>query len=202
MIHYLKGTITELSESFLVIQVGEIGYKVYCPSKILSSLSIGETDVKLYTSIKVIDEDINVYGFLSSEEKDIFEMLLTVSGIGPKAAIKLLSLPTNSLVQAIVEEDTSLITSIPKIGEKIAKKIILELKDKLPTIKRIQTKGYDTTAKLTIKGEIETAFLGLKSLGYSSFEARNLLRNILPEELEGKSAEQIIKIALKEIKEK
>ncbi len=201
MIHYLKGTITEISELYLVIQVGEIGYKVFSPSKTLASLSVGDSNIKLYTSLKITDNDINIYGFLSNEEKDIFEMLLTVSGIGPKAAIKLLSLPTNTLVQAIIEEDTALITSIPKIGEKIAKKIILELKDKLPTIKRIQALGYDSSSKLTIKGEIETALLGLKSLGYSNLEARNLLRNISPEELEGKTAEQIIKIALKGLKE-
>ena len=127
MFAYIKGTLEMKMTDYVVIDVGGLGYKIYMSSIGMEKLgSIGE-QVKVYTYYRVREDDVSIYGFNSNEELRMFELLLSVSGVGAKTALSMLAVCTPSeFVLAIVSEDINVLTSIPGIGPKSAKRIILE----------------------------------------------------------------------------
>ena len=139
MLAYIKGTLEMKMTEYVVIDVGGLGYKVFMSSIGMEKLgNIGEK-VKVYTYYRVREDDISIYGFNSNEELRMFELLLSVSGVGAKTALAMLAVCTPSeFVLAIVSEDINVLTSIPGIGPKSAKRIILELKDKIKKEQQIQ----------------------------------------------------------------
>ena len=135
MIHYLEGTMVEAKDDYLVLDVGGIGYRVYTSRATREEYFHRAGLVKLYTHLHVREDELALYGFGTPEERQLFELLLTVSGVGPKVAISILSATTpQRLQEAILSESVSSLTGIKGIGKKTAERLILELKDKIAEI--------------------------------------------------------------------
>jgi Holliday junction DNA helicase RuvA len=188
MIARLTGKIIEIGEKYVVIDVSGVGYKVFCASDTLAQLS-EDSQVSLHTYLAVREDALDLYGFGSLQEKNFFEMLITVSGIGPKSALGILSTTSiDTLAQAISTGDTSYLTKVSGIGRKTAEKIVLELRDKM---RAHTSETKETSGTLRVESDIIEA---LKALGYSQNEARDALKEI-PQEISGTNAR--IKEALK-----
>lgn len=185
MISYVSGTVAEKNERFVIIDVGGVGYRVFVTEETLRQLKL-ETPTKLRTH-HVVREDIEeLFGFLDEQDLRLFELLLSVPGIGPKTALNILNVATpETLRRSITSGETAYLTKISGIGRKTAEKIVLELKEKLGS-------GVEG---LTLKEEVD-ALEALKSLGYSHGEAREALRG-LPEDVASTSDK--VKHALKRL---
>ena len=195
MIHFLCGDVAEVQEAMVVLDVGGVGYRVFVPISAAAAVKKGDRSVILNTVLIVTDGEMSLYGFLTTEERDIFNLLLRVSGIGPKVAVKLLSLPKGTLIEAISAEDAAMLTTIPGVGSKTAKRVILELKEKVSAL--YGEPGVQRAFPPEVAGEVEIAAQGLHSLGYSYAEIRRMLREIPGEELKSKGAPEIIKLCLR-----
>ena len=192
MLAYVKGILEMKMTDYVVIDVGGLGYKVYMSSIGMEKLgNIGE-QVKVYTYYRVREDDISIYGFNSNEELRMFELLLSVSGVGAKTALSMLTVCTPSeFVLAIVSEDINVLTSIPGIGPKSAKRIILELKDKIKKEEQIQqltnaskeikmsTKVQEAIQKDNV---ISEAVAALQVLGYNRKEIEKAFEAITNKE--------------------
>ena len=194
MFAYIKGSLEQKANTYVVIDVGGIGYKIFMATKAIESLGeIGDV-VKVHTHYYVREDNISLYGFNTNEELRMFELLLQVSGIGAKSAIAMLSeISPSSFALAVISDDISQLVKIPGIGKKTAARIILELKDKLKTEEAI-TKTEEV--KLSIESEEETseAIAALQVLGYTRKEIEKVFEKIDTKNLE---LEEIIKQALK-----
>lgn len=185
MISSLTGKVQYIGENSLEVSCGSIGYKVFCSPKTLGAYSVGQ-GAEIFTHLHVREDDLSLYGFQTREERDFFEILLGVSGIGPRGALGVLSgAALDLLKKAIGSGDTSILTRVSGIGQKKAQRIILELKDKL------SDGGYGDDESLKDAGDVIEALLGL---GYSRSQAQQALRKV-PEHIEG--VEQKVKEALK-----
>lgn len=186
MIARLRGTVVALLDHYVVIDVGGVGYRVFVTSSTLSSLTLNkETTLMIYT---VVREDAFVlYGFLNDTERRAFELLLSVSGIGPKSALNILSLTgVDTLAAAVKGGKASYLTSVSGVGKKTAEKIVLELKDKIGAL------------GITLQHNVgdEGALLALRTMGYSTDEAREALKKV-PDTIVGESAR--LKAALRSL---
>lgn len=185
MIGHLEGKVLFKGERHVVLDVGGVGYKIFVSAS-SKNLSIGES-AKLWTHLHVKEDALELYGFSHQAELEFFEMLISISGIGPRSALGVLALaPVDSLKRAIASGDTSYLTKISGIGRKTAEKIVLELKDKM---------GF---GKVSFGGEEfkEDADIldALIALGYSQRESREMLQKI-PSNIRGR--EKRLKEALK-----
>ena len=200
MYYYLNGTLAELESGFCVIDCVGVGYKLNISLITAQSLSSKEgTATELYTHLSVREDGMELYGFSSNEEKNAFNMLIEVSGVGPKAAMNVLSvLSPEDLAIAVANEDIKSIATAPNIGKKTAARIILELKDKvsrdlIPTGKT--SKSSKNSPKALISGNISEAAEGLMVLGYDKNQVLDVLAGI-----DGTlDAGTIIKLALKKL---
>ena len=192
MFAYIKGTLEMKMTDYVVIDVGGLGYKIYMSSIGMEKLgNIGE-EVKVYTYYRVREDDVSIYGFNSNEELRMFELLLSVSGVGAKTALAMLAVCTPSeFVLAIVSEDINVLTSIPGIGPKSAKRIILELKDKIKKGEQIQeltnasnTINVKTKMQQAIEneGKITEAIAALQVLGYNKREIEKAFETLANKE--------------------
>lgn len=192
MFYYLKGIIAHKDENFAVVDTGGVGYKVYTSYSNLSKMELG-TPSTLYTYMHIREDIMNIYGFLSKEELDFFELLISVSGVGPKAGLAVLStLTPGELVIAVVTNDAKSISKAPGIGKKTAERIILELKDKIKDNEAktaIETGGYEV-----ISGETNEAISALIVLGYTEQEAISAVKAV---DSSKTKVEDIIKDALR-----
>ncbi len=179
MIAYLEGQIIYTGDKFIILNTGNVGYKVnVTEDTILSYKNKNEAQFFIYTAVR--ENAIDLYGFNSTEELDFFELLLNVSGIGPRSALSIIALaPIGTIKRAIATGDVAYLNKVSGIGRKTAEKIILELKDKLQSYKE-----EDTSSTLREESDILEA---LKSLGYSQNEARDALKQV-PIEIEGTNA--------------
>lgn len=195
MYYYVNGTVAEIGPNLAVIDCGGVGYACATTNYTLAQLKRGE-QAKLYTYLHVREEIFDLYGFSTQTELSSFKMLLGVSGVGPKAALAILSSGTpDQLALSIVTGDEKSLTGVPGIGKKIAQRIILELKDKLA---KEQT-GFDarmgTLSPIPAGGKTQEAASALAVLGYSSQEISAALKGVdaaLP-------VEEMIRIALKKM---
>lgn len=195
MYYYVNGTVAEIGPNLAVIDCGGVGYACATTNYTLAQLKRGE-QAKLYTYLHVREEIFDLYGFSTQAELSSFKMLLGVSGVGPKAALAILSSGTpDQLALSIVTGDEKSLTGVPGIGKKIAQRIILELKDKLA---KEQT-GFDarmgTLSLIPAGGKTQEAASALAVLGYSSQEISAALKGVdaaLP-------VEEMIRIALKKM---
>lgn len=187
MISHLKGTAIHLTDKFMVVEVVGVGYKVFVTLDTLAEIKLG-SEVNLWTYLAVRENSLDLYGFQTIDEMNFFELLLDVSGIGPKSALGILTIASiDTLQKAIATGDTGYLTKVSGIGRKTAEKIVLELRDKLKA-----HKGQDGMPS-TLRGESDIVE-ALKSLGYSQNEARDVLKQI-SHEIVGTNAR--IKEALK-----
>ncbi len=190
MISHLSGTLLYTNERFIVIDVGGVGYKVRATLDTLLGLqnNIGKT-ISLWTHLAVREDALDLYGFKEPQELDFFELLISVSGVGPKSALGIMSVsPIHHLREAIANGDVATLTKVPGIGAKGAQKIILELRDKLGGFGDIKPQGA--------LREEHDAIEALHALGYSERDAREALKNI-PQDIKGTTAR--IKEALKHL---
>lgn len=196
MFYYLNGTVAHIGPYLAVIDCGGVGYACRTTNYTISSLTRGAT-AKLYTYLHVREDVFELYGFSSEAELSSFQMLLGVSGVGPKAALAILSSNTpEGLALAIVSENEKALTCAPGIGKKIAQRIILELKDKLAKGQLTTSNAESFAGGVTIIPENKTseASAALAVLGYSQSEIATALKGLDVDQL---TLEQIIKQALK-----
>lgn len=197
MISHLNGTLEHIDQTHVVVDVGNVGYRVNVPSSVLNRLpKVGEK-IKLFTIQVVREDNISLYGFLNKEERALFSLFLSVSGIGPKLALALISgFPIDRLVSAIAQGDVGLLSSISGIGRKTAERIVVELREKIG--KAYALKPAEMAAGM--KGDqtiVSDSISALIALGYSPREARETIMKL---NLEGaKSVEEIIKSALRSL---
>ncbi len=198
MFYYLNGTVEESGQNSLVLDVGGIGFLLNTSLKTLSSVSRGQK-AKLYISESIGESNFDLYGFADQQEKRFFELLLSVSGVGPKAAISLLSAMTpDDLILSIINDDAKALTSAPGIGKKIAQRIILELRDKLgaevPNLAVGSNAATAPSVSAAGNSAVADAMAALTVLGYSSAEIGPILRT---EDWSGMGADAIIRSVLK-----
>lgn len=168
MISYLKGTIKVKDQDFAIIIVGDIGYKVFTLERDLAGLEVGDT-AEFFTYHYVREDDARLYGFVSREDQKMFELLFSVTGIGPKSAMGILNMATvDSIKSAIAKSDTTLLTKVSGVGKKTAERVILELSSKVKDFGEItkETEG------------MSDAMEALMSLGYSRAQAFGALEKV------------------------
>ncbi|NLY18780.1 MAG: Holliday junction branch migration protein RuvA [Clostridiaceae bacterium] len=199
MIAHIKGTLQAKGRESVIIETGGIGYRVFVPLTALESLNQIGAEVKVHTYMHVREDACVLYGFLTEEELKMFEQLIRVSGVGPKAAISLVSyLPPSQFGLAVLTDDADAFVKAPGIGKKTALKIILELKDKLKKEQGEENKKLSLTAgsRERAGNKIQEAVGALMMLGYSSQEANLAVSQVYSEE---KSLETIIRESLKSL---
>jgi len=185
MIAKLKGKISFFYGNYVVIDVNDVGYKVQVTAHTLGRIA-SSSEVELYTHTYVREDTLSLFGFLELEEFDMFELLISISGIGPKAALGILSIADPKMIRAaVLSEDPSILTRVSGVGKKIAQRVILELKNKVS----------DLTANQKEKASADSEALeALVSMGYSVSESREMLKNV-PSEVSGIG--ERVKMALK-----
>ena len=177
-----------LGSDYAIINVGGVGFRVYMPTSVLSTLGRPGEEVRVFTHLHVKDDDLSFYGFGSADELTLFETLIGVSGLGPRLALAMLStLTVNQLTIAIATGSTDLLTTVPGIGKKVASRVVLELKDKVGA-------GLIATPAAQIAQENTDVLAALTSLGYSVSEASRAVAT-LPAASD-LSIEERIKLAL------
>ena len=196
MISYLKGRLETKNIDSVIIEVGGIGYKVFMSRNSIDNLGDSGKDVKVFTYMRVREDDISLYGFLSNEELKMFEQLLGVSGVGAKSAINILSnISPSSFALAIISDDISKLKSLPGIGAKSAQRMVLELKDKMKTADAIETEVTSSVYTPT-DDKTKDAIEALQVLGYARRDIDVVLAKINTEEL---TVEEIIRQGLKQL---
>ena len=198
MYSYIRGELAEINSDHIVLDVNGIGYQIYIPTNSLNYLpSIGEM-VKIHTYLYIREDAMMLYGFLTRDDLDMFKMLITVSGIGPKGGLGILStLSTDDLRFAVLSDDAKAIAKAPGIGPKTAQRVIIDLKDKMSLEEAFEKKLEHTTNKVlpennSIKND---AVLALNALGYSSTESLKTVSKV--EITEDMDVEDVLKAALK-----
>jgi len=188
MISRLQGKLEAINTDSLIVNVNGVGFQVFVPTSTLSTVGNVGKEVKLYTHLHVREDILALYGFGSADELRLFEIITTVSGIGPKTGLAMLSaMDPEQLTMAIATGNTDILTTVPGIGKKIASRIVLELKDKIGT-------GWITTAVAEVAQENTDVLGALISLGYSAAEASRAVAS-LPKTRD-QSLEEKIKLAL------
>lgn len=198
MFYYLSGELTYVAEATAVIDCGGVGYKLTVSATTLASLPSIASDcpvVKLYTHMAVREDNVELFGFYSTEELDLFKMLISISGVGPKAAMSILSLMSPSaLTDAITSQNVKMISRAPGVGVKTAQRIVLELSGKLVTSDAdVAGKAGGSAAVVRVPSFAE-AQEALIVLGYSRAEVQTALKNV--PDADKKSTEELIKAAL------
>ena len=201
MLAYIKGTLEMKMTDYIVIDVGGLGYKVFMSNTGIEKLgNIGET-IKVYTYYKVREDDISIFGFNTNEELRMFELLISVSGVGAKTALTMLAVcEPSEFALAIISEDVTSLTRIPGVGPKSAQRIILELKDKVKKEQQIEqltkaTKGIKTKLEAKIENEekVNEAMAALQVLGYNKKEIEKVFEKLDKDKL---STEELIRQGL------
>ncbi|CCZ18943.1 holliday junction ATP-dependent DNA helicase RuvA [Clostridium sp. CAG:780] len=191
MIAYLKGKLVIKSVDYIVIDVQGIGYKVYMSKTAIDKLE-EEKEIKVYTYLKVREDDISLFGFNTLEELHMFELLISVGGIGAKSAIVILSNITPSkFALAVITSDVNTLKKLQGIGPKTAQRIILELKDKIKTEEAIENQENTIKQEEQIQEDMEELIQALQVLGYRRYEINNILPKIKEETLEDRIKEAL-----------
>lgn len=199
MISFISGKLREVLNDKIVVETNGVGFSIYFPASNFTNLPDIDTDIKIFTYMHVKEEEMSLYGFITREDREMFLKLLTVNGVGPKGALNIISnLGFSTLMKAIANEDSKLISSVSGIGSKTASKICIELGDK---IRKMNFEGKVDVIKKNlaenekfnvIKDEVVEAMV---KLGFKESRAREILNTI---SLDGtETSSEILKIALK-----
>lgn len=192
MYEYIKGIFVGMNKDYIIIDNNGIGYKIFTSGSTIAKMPKTNEMVILYLQQIVREDFIGLYGFLSKDELNMFNLLLTINGIGAKASLSLLSISTiDNLKYAILTGDEKTITKAPGVGKKTAQRIILELKDKIELKDFIKETNMEN--QQVFNRSLDEALEALVSLGYSEKEAEQALKMVPAEE----SLENIIKSCLK-----
>jgi len=188
VIDAIRGDIVDVGSDYVCIETGGITYQIFCPAETVRACHERLTD-QVFTHLIVRDDSVQLYGFASTDAREVFRKLLTVGQIGPKLALQILSsLPTDALVEAIMTNDVTRLTTIKGIGEKTAQRILLDLRDKIGG-------SADGFKNLFLVPEEETALRALtsKALGFSLKEARKVIVQLRDKKL---NAEELVRESL------
>ena len=199
MISYIKGIITDKTEDGVVIETGGIGFGVNASVNTVASLPAVGDEAIVYTFMNVKEDDISLYGFSQKTDIDIFKKLISVSGIGPKGALSIMSsLSTDDLITAIMAGDVKAISAANGIGKKTAERVILELKDKIDLEELYTSSANAPSAKLSMEDQnIKDTILALTALGITASDAARAVKAV-PDAGE-MTAEQLLKASLKNV---
>ena len=196
MIAHIEGTLAVALADGAVIDVHGVGYRLFMPASAIAALPARGETMRAHTSLQVREDAMTLYGFSTTEQRDIFEILLGVNGIGPKGALAVLSVYSpDALRKALATEDLDALTLIPGVGRKTAARMILELREKLALPELELIPGGDRTAR-TALAEVKGALL---ALDYTPAEARDALERLRERDIDGKTTEELLKTALKEM---
>lgn len=190
MIGYIEGTVIDTAKDHIIVDTGSVGYTLFVTPNTLAEV-VTQKEVSLWVHTVVRDDALDLYGFKDKGGREFFELLIGVSGIGPKTALGVLSLaPTEKLSSAIIAEDIAYLTNVSGIGKKSAQKIVLELQDKVGELEKTTAASSEATQKETETME------ALESMGYSRQEARDAL-SAIDDNIDDTSEQ--IRAALKEL---
>lgn len=198
MISYVRGEVAAFEAEKVIIDVNGIGYGIYMSQQAMGRLPMVGSEVKLYTYFSVKEDSMQLFGFLSKDELDVFRLIIGVNGIGPKGGLGILSVLTpNDLRFAVMSKDVKAISAAPGIGKKTAEKLILELKDKLSIEDALEqtTESVGTIASSETQSAQLDAVQALVALGYGNTEALKAVKKV--EVDENTTTETILKNALK-----
>ena len=203
MIGYVKGILEEADDQCIIVDNHGIGYRIFVPGSVFSgAIPIGQ-EVKVYTYLNVKEDAMQLYGFLSKDDLEMFRLLLNVNGIGPKAALGVLAgLTADELRFAVLSDDIKTISKAPGIGKKTAQKLILELKDKLKLEDAFEKKLAHEQEAASVSGFLihdgrQEAAEALIALGYSSTDAMKAVRKVT--DVSPDDVEALLKAALKQL---
>ncbi|MBS5325484.1 MAG: Holliday junction branch migration protein RuvA [Lachnospiraceae bacterium] len=202
MISYVRGELTAVEKDKVIVDVGGVGYGVFMPEASMGMLPQMGEEIKLHTYLNVREDAMQLFGFLTRDDLEIFRLLIGVSGIGPKGGLSILSkLTADDLRFAVLSGDAKAISSAPGIGKKTAEKVIIELKDKLDLEEMLEPKDISPSAEPVGGGlaeEIQTeAVQALVALGYGSTESLRAVKKVDLEQ--AKTVEDVLKQALKNL---
>ncbi len=171
MIAYIKGKIINIGPGYIIVQTGDVGYQVHVNQALYDELEVG-AEIELYTHQYVREDALDLYGFRSLDELEMFELLLSISGIGPKSALGVLAITgIDQLKEAIAQGDSSLLTKVSGVGKKTAERVVLELREK---VSRLLPAGAKSGGVRVSGDEIDA----LMALGYSLSQAREALKQV------------------------
>ena len=194
MLAYIKGSLEMKYKNYIVIDVGGLGYKIFMSENAINSIGeIGNT-IKVFTYYRVREDDISIFGFKTQEELRMFELLLSVSGVGAKSALVMLScIEPSDFAIAVISNNVKLLTQVPGIGTKSAQRIILELKDKLKTEQNDEHLEDLKAKSEKVNENVQEAVSGLMVLGYTRKDIEKAFEHLAVETL---SVEELIKKGL------
>ncbi|KPK32630.1 MAG: hypothetical protein AMS24_03675 [Chlamydiae bacterium SM23_39] len=190
MYDYLTGILKEKKTNKIVLDVNGIGYTIFIPINFYNNLLEIDSHIKCFTFLVIKEDSHTLYGFSSKEERDLFEIMLSISGIGPKMALSLIGHLESNLQKAIYDKDINIISKVPGIGKKKAERLIIDLKDKLKTV--------DLSFKKE-KNHIFDAVSALVNLGYNPIKAQKAIQKAIEENRDEKDVGKLISFALKNI---
>lgn len=201
MFAYLKGTLVSATATQAVIDVQGIGYVVSIPCSLIGQLPAIGTTVQLYTTLVIRELSHSLYGFLNSQERDVFDLLMNVTGIGPKLAMSLIGhLPLSSLQAAVKNEDIPTLCKVPGVGKKTAERLIIELRDKLSNFFMAGNASTNMPAAKNFQSHrLQDAIAALMQLGYTQNTAQKAMKQSLQELPEEADLASLIKTALRHV---
>lgn len=203
MFDYIRGTIEEVREDAIVLDHDGIGFLIFVPATVLTRIAGRGADVTMHTYFHVTESVMTLFGFLDREDKRMFELLLGVKGVGPKAALSILgTLPLDELRFAVLSGDAKAIARSPGIGSKTAQQVILDLKDKIDLAESVEARldggaAADGSSGAMLGDVRDEAILALTALGYGQAESYRAVRSV--EIADGVTTEEILKAALKNL---
>lgn len=194
MFAYIKGSLEMKSSGYIVIDINGLGYKIFMSQSNIDTIGELHNIIKVFTYVKVREDDISIFGFKTQEELKMFELLISVSGVGAKSALVMLScIEPSDFAIAVISNDVKVLTKVHGIGNKSAQRIILELKDKLKE-EQIEEKLKDSSKKTKDNSEnINEAISGLMVLGYSKKDIEKAFEHL---DIDNLSIEDLIKKGL------
>lgn len=196
MIGFVEGIIEYIDVDKIVVNNNGVGYNIFMPASQIDTLNVDET-VRVFTYLNVREDAMQLFGFLTRDDLEVFKLLITVNGIGPKGGLAVLStITTDDLRVAVISEDARAISKAPGIGAKTAQKVIIELKDKLNLEDVLEPKS-DANFQVNDNNSMSEAVMALVALGYSQADAYRAVKSI--DNIEELDVENVIKMALKKI---
>ena len=198
MISYIRGELCDIEEQKAIVDVNGVGYGIYMPQQALSLLPPMGQQVKIHTYLNIREDAMQLFGFLTKEERSVFRMLINISGVGPKSALSILScLSVDELRMAVLSDDYKAIAKANGIGPKTAQRLVIELRDKFHLEDVLGE--YDEASPATSAPEdiVSETAMALSSLGYSNVEALRAIKKV--PDSESMTVEQLLKAALKHI---
>lgn len=194
MIAHLHGELARVGSDYIVIDVAGVGYKAFLPAAVLAQMpGIGD-EVRIFTYTAVREDSITIYGFIDENQLSMFELLLTVGGVGPKVALSIVgTLEVDTIINAISSESFLELNSVPGVGTKTAQRIVLELREKITTLVWAQAAAASSPQGQVLNDAIE----GLVALGYNRNDARSAAEGALKSVKDKRDTAAIIRLALK-----